>query len=372
MSPRRGGYSSYTSGYGSSPWSEETRLSLDYSYRYPNYRSLFIAGFVFHILTAVAFVAFLIWSCTIRNRGLPLKGLISALFAYILSELCSIIYEALYIADVYVTEYYRIILMLGTFFYFLATLLLFYVFWSLVHRLLGRLTDSGKPYAAVTIIHWILLGIISAVSIASWGMFVAYEVGQVTYISLEITLAWIDLDSALTIIFWLLSIEIAAWTIFVIVKAGTHRFLSKTPAISLLVGSVCWFAVNMMWAILAIRYNLEKGNSYPVYLVCAKPVIIFVFLVGTFMGIVLCCAKWSTLGVGPDKYEHAAVTGQYPPQYPPGQYPGYPENSQGQYAPAQYPPGVSSYQYPAYGHHAAEAPAPAPVPAHSPQPHSPQ
>jgi hypothetical protein len=84
MSPRRGGYS-YTSGYDSSPWSEETQLSLDYSTsRYPNYRSLYIAGFAFDALTVLAFVAFLIWSCTIRNRGLPLKGLISTLFAYIL------------------------------------------------------------------------------------------------------------------------------------------------------------------------------------------------------------------------------------------------------------------------------------------------
>jgi hypothetical protein len=131
-----------------------------------------------------------------------------------------------------------------------------------------------------------------------------------------------------------------------------------------------------MWAILAIRYNLENNKDYPIYLVTAKPVIAFVFLVGTFMGIVFCCAKWSSLG-GPDKYEHAAVTGQYAPQYPPGQYPAYPQYPQGQYPPAQYPHGASPYQYPAYGQ-VPSAPVPAPAqaqtqaPAHSPQPHSPQ
>lgn len=141
--------------------------------------------------------------------------------------MCTIAYEALFIADAYVTEYYRIILMLVTFFNLLATLLIFYIFWSLIHRLLARLTDSGKPYAAVTIIHWILLGILTAVSIANWGMYVAYEVGQVTYIRMDLALAWADLDNAQTIIFWLLSMEIVAWTIFVTVKAGTHRFLSR-------------------------------------------------------------------------------------------------------------------------------------------------
>ena len=118
--------------------------------------------------------------------------------------------------------------MLATFFNLLATLLVFYIFWSLIHRLLGRLTDSGKPYAAVTIIHWILLGILSAVSLADWAMYVAWEVREVTtVVSIEFTLAWLDLDSALTIVFWLLSMEIMAWTIFVTVKAGTHRFLSR-------------------------------------------------------------------------------------------------------------------------------------------------
>jgi hypothetical protein len=142
--------------------------------------------------------------------------------------LCTIIYGALYIAEAYVTEYYRIVLMLMTFFNLLATVLVLYVFWSLIHRLLGRLTDSGKPYAAVTIIHWILLGIISAVSLADWAMYVAWEIREVTMVArMELTLAWVDLDSALTIIVWLLSMEIMAWTIFVTVKAGTHRFLSR-------------------------------------------------------------------------------------------------------------------------------------------------
>ncbi|KAJ6065216.1 hypothetical protein N7444_000869 [Penicillium canescens] len=320
MSPRRGGYSSYTSGYDSSPWSEETQLGLDYSVR-----GLYIAGFAFDILTAIAFVAFLIWSCTIRNRGLPLKGLIFTLFAYILSELCTIIYGALHIAEAYVTEYYRVILMLGIFFNLLATVLAFYVFWSLIHRLLGRLIDSGKPYAAVTIIHWILLGILSAVSLADWALLEP------------------------------------------IVSCRGHPLSPSSSAPS------AFFAVNLMWAILAIRYNLENNKDYPVYLMTARSVIAFVFLVGTFMGIVLCCAKWSSLGTGPDKYEHAAVTGQYPSQYPPGQYPAYPQYPQGQHPPAQYPHGASPYQYPAYGQvPSAPVPAPAPAPAHSPQPHSPQ
>jgi hypothetical protein len=88
MAPRRGG-SSYGSYYDSSPWSETTILSLNYGlsgYGYNNdyYRTLFITRFAFDILSLLAFVVFLIWVCTIRNRGLPLKGIIWALISFIL------------------------------------------------------------------------------------------------------------------------------------------------------------------------------------------------------------------------------------------------------------------------------------------------
>lgn len=88
MAPRRGG-SSFVTYSDSSPWSEKTILSLDYGYNGygPNnsdYRTMFITRFAFDIISLAALIVFLIWSCTIRNRGLPLKGLIWALFSFIL------------------------------------------------------------------------------------------------------------------------------------------------------------------------------------------------------------------------------------------------------------------------------------------------
>jgi hypothetical protein len=88
MAPRRGG-SSFVTYYDSSPWSETTVLNLDYGYygygyNHSNYRTLFVTRTVFDGLSLVALIVFLVWSCTIRNRGLPLKGLIWALFSFIL------------------------------------------------------------------------------------------------------------------------------------------------------------------------------------------------------------------------------------------------------------------------------------------------
>lgn len=127
--------------------------------------------------------------------------------------------------------YYLITLMLTSFFNFLGICLTFYVFWSLIHRMLGRLTDSGKPYAAVTIVHWILQGLIAVLSLADWALYVAYLAGTVTNYSTKLGQEWIRLESALYIIYFVLSIEVLAWSIFVVVKAGNHRFVSKVSGI---------------------------------------------------------------------------------------------------------------------------------------------
>lgn len=135
--------------------------------------------------------------------------------------------EALYIANAEVMRYYLITYMLSGFFSYLGICLTFYVFWSIIHRLLARLTDSGKPYSAVTILHWVLLSLTAIFSLAVWAIYVAYVAGDVTYGYYITVYTYIKISSSLRIIYWVLSLEILAWSIFVVVKAGTHRFVSK-------------------------------------------------------------------------------------------------------------------------------------------------
>lgn len=131
-------------------------------------------------------------------------------------------------------RYYLITWMLSTFFNLLGICLTFYVFWSLLHRMLGRLTDSGKPYKAVTVLHWVLQGLIVVLSLADWALYVAYLASTVTGYGSSVEILgknWIRLESALFIIYFLLSVEVLAWSIFVVVKAGNHRFVSKVSGI---------------------------------------------------------------------------------------------------------------------------------------------
>lgn len=141
-----------------------------------------------------------------------------------------VINEVFFLANATLTEYYRIDPILSDFFGILNSCIMFFVFYNLIHGLLDRLTDAGKPYAVVSSIHWVILGLVSALSLAAWGLFVAYEVLDVNDAyngPVGVTKAYVKVDGARCIVYWIVSLEILAWAIFVIVKAGYHRFNSK-------------------------------------------------------------------------------------------------------------------------------------------------
>lgn len=132
--------------------------------------------------------------------------------------------------NVELTEYFRIDLILYDFFDLFSSCLVFFVFYNLIHGLLDRLTDAGKPYAVVSAVHWVVLGVVSMLSIAAWGLYIAFEVLEVTkgYTSSNnVIMADIKVGSVQAIVYWLISLEILAWPLFVVTKAGFYRFTSK-------------------------------------------------------------------------------------------------------------------------------------------------
>ncbi|KAJ5388643.1 hypothetical protein N7509_011184 [Penicillium cosmopolitanum] len=344
MAPRRGGGSySSSSGGSSSVWATETEFSLDiYSSK-----SLFIAGFAFDILFALALIGFLTWSCLIRGHNGQMKGVVVTLVAWLCAQITSIVYQIFFLAEATITQYYNIDLMLQVFFSDLAIVMVVFVFYNLIHRLLNRLTDSGKPYAAIAIVHWIILGILAVISLAAWAMFVVVRVryvqgpyGDLTEFSLDVN----KVDGARTILFFVVSLEIFAWILFAAIKAGSHRFTSRVPVYALLGGSICWFALTLTNAVVYIRYYIEIVYVAPDYLQTALAILQFLFGVGTLVGILLCCQKWRHVDDSMGKPQ--AVTVQYPyGSGPYQQYPGYEQQFQpypGQPQP-QYP---QQYQQP--------------------------
>lgn len=139
-----------------------------------------------------------------------------------------VIEESLYLAEAVVTQYYAIDLFLYDFFSLLTQCMLIFVFYNVIHKLLDRLTDTGKPYAAVVIIHWIVLALAVALAVASWALYVACEVKivQDSY-DFNVVRIYNQIESARAIFYWIISLETLAWSVFATVKAGSHRFVSR-------------------------------------------------------------------------------------------------------------------------------------------------
>lgn len=144
------------------------------------------------------------------------------------AQLLTLIYEILELASAVVKQYYVIDFMLQEFFSVVSSCALFLVFYQTIHLLLDRLTDSGKPYAPLRIIHWVLLGLVTVLSLAEFAVYVAVEYKSVEEtITYKIIDSWRKLYSARCIIYFVMAFEIFVWTIFVTMKAGTHRFISR-------------------------------------------------------------------------------------------------------------------------------------------------
>lgn len=155
-----------------------------------------------------------------------------------------LVYEIFFFANATVQMYYLIDLMLNEFFYLLAGCLIFFVFYHLIHSALDRLTDAGKPYAIVAIIHWVILGLVSVVSLATFGLYVGFQVQNVqNYYYSKLSKPYNNLEAARAIIWWILSLEIVAWFIFIVVKAS-HRFASKVSQPSLILHTFLFADTN--------------------------------------------------------------------------------------------------------------------------------
>ncbi|KGO65589.1 hypothetical protein PITC_019070 [Penicillium italicum] len=351
MAPRLGSYSSNYHN-DNNPWSEKVWLTLD---NYPA-KSLFLTEHAFDILSLIAFIIFLISTCGIRDRSLPLKGLICALIFSICSKINIIAWEALFVTGTEVTMYYLISLMLWDFFRVMAICIIFSVFWNLIHRFLSLITASGKPHVAVSIIHYILLTIIIALSLVEWGLRVDSYVREVTSPHDEnMQMISRQVISASNLVCWVSSMEILAWMIFVVVKAGDHIFVSKVnsrpktyslyvdipehtltghfqaPAVAIITAATAWFAEFATSSIISIRYTLVDGNSdvWPEYLNTTKTILEFFFWIGVYTGSLLCCAKWHWLGddlkyrlpQDQSQYTPAQLQPRYLAQLPEGQNP---------------------------------------------------
>lgn len=145
----------------------------------------------------------------------------------------NIIALILSIVEATVKESYVVISILNLIFYLITFLLGFFVFWYLVHKLLERVTETSSSNISrmVAMAHWVILVIFVAIAIAECAVYIASVAENFidSYASWLLTYDFNNVSSALTILFWVASIEILCWYIFIAVKAGTEKRVCICP-----------------------------------------------------------------------------------------------------------------------------------------------
>ncbi|GFF32960.1 hypothetical protein IFM61606_07273 [Aspergillus udagawae] len=328
-----GGYSSSSSD--NSPWNQEVTFSMDSLYLR---RSYFIAQLAFEFLTLGVLFLFLFGCFFIRQpkalpKTLPKKGLVFGILSYILAELLTIAYMFFYICEVTVKQSYVVMLMLQTIFWLLALFLMFYVFYRVIQAYLNRIGNGGKTFLPVSILHWVLLGVLGILMVVNAAMYIALLVMEVNGSSQwQIIGHYNRIVEARIIVSWLMSLEILVWTIFIIAKS---RFSSKTGSITLALAGFFLFVFSLEQLIVTIMYNFE-GKMPPRYLSLATSIVSFFCTIGIYFGLIFCGIQWCKASKIYSQ-EHAQHT-QHAPYAQHGQHAQPPPPPPAPYAP------MSSYQ----------------------------
>lgn len=322
----------HSSSNAQSPWQQKVQVTAyGFDEAYPK------VWLVFEALCLAALLGFLMWSCFIRQpRGdpkkpLPIKTVIASILSYAMqvlllskvicvltansARMMNIITLFLGIFKANVQQSYVIVSMLNQIFYLIAVMLGFYIFWKLIQKLLERLAEDkpSKAFAPVAIAHWVLLGILSALSAAECALYIAFVVKGINVGERYMKLAYEynKVSAALSILCWLASLEAFCWIIFVFVSSAPDRrvrlyiscsineMLTKQAGlVPLSVGSFFFFLINFVLAILQIIYVLEQ-NMAPEYLDATRTIIEFFCTLGIYAGVLLCFRKWHHVHISP-------------------------------------------------------------------------
>lgn len=122
------------------------------------------------------------------------------------------------------------------FLYDLGTILLFHVFYVLLHGLIGSLPGTETGYPKTKFFHWGLIGIIAIAGIIEWVLYVLTVVALSNFQFWS--MVWKITETATMIIRWLVSWEIPAWSIVLSIR--TVKLRAET-----MVREIAWDLLNI-------------------------------------------------------------------------------------------------------------------------------
>ncbi|EAU29495.1 predicted protein [Aspergillus terreus NIH2624] len=193
---------------------------------------------VCEFLTLLALIVFFIGSSMIqapndRTKALPVRTVFGSILSYMVARILSIAVLFLYVFNRTVSRSYAVVNMFEIIFNLLALVLLYSIFYRIVHRYLEGFAE-GDAFPRVTLAHWTLLGVLSALAIANCATRIASLAVAVN--QSQTAEALYQQDSRLTTargaIFTLVSLEILAWTVFILRNTDSQGSPNKVRSVS--------------------------------------------------------------------------------------------------------------------------------------------
>lgn len=117
-------------------------------------------------------------------------------------------------------------------FYLPAMVLLYSIFYRIIHRHLESFSEGDK-FATVILAHTTILGVLSALAIANCATRIASLALAVPQSPSAAAVYQHDsrLTTARAVIFLVISMEIVGWTVFILLKSDTYKSVSKVDPI---------------------------------------------------------------------------------------------------------------------------------------------
>ncbi|KAL5361155.1 hypothetical protein BJX96DRAFT_175971 [Aspergillus floccosus] len=274
-------------------WTSDLSLAQSDLQTTDAYRTVWL---VCEFLTLLALIVFFIGTFMIqplkdRTKALPVRTVFGSILSYMVARILSIAVLFLYVFNRTVLRSYVVVNMFEIIFNLLALVLLYSIFYRIVHRYLEGFAD-GEPFARVILAHWTLLGVLSALAIANCATRIASLAVAVNQSSTAEALYQQDsrLTTARGVIFTLVSLEILFWTVFILRKTDTQESPNKTGIIALAVAILSSFVQNLTTTITTIQSSLT--NYSPAYLSAVATLIEFFCVLGIYTGVIICSLQW--------------------------------------------------------------------------------
>jgi hypothetical protein len=119
---------------------------------------------------------------------------------------------------------------IGAFFRHATMCALFAIFYKVIHVCLEFSSGRSKPPRWIKVFHWVIIGVIVITAIIDWAFFIqqmlaqkARSTGHSTGSIVGVANRLFDIELAISIIRWLPSMEILAWTIYLSTKTFKTR-----------------------------------------------------------------------------------------------------------------------------------------------------